>query len=69
MDNITTHRLILRDYQLVGDELWSRFTAGRDGQLWYYAEIVPILQEHIPGPLVDELAYPVERLREAAGPA
>lgn len=60
---------ILRDYQTMGEELWDRFTAGRDGQLWYYGEVVPILLEQIPGPLVDELAHTVERLRQAAGSA
>jgi len=60
---------ILRDYQLMGDALWSRFTAGRDGQLWYYGEIVPILLEQFPSPLVNELAHTVERLLEATGPA
>jgi (p)ppGpp synthase/HD superfamily hydrolase len=60
---------ILRDYQLIGEELWDRFRAGRDGQLWYYGEVVPVLQELIPGPLVDELAHTVRRLRDAAGSA
>ncbi len=60
---------ILRDYQLIGEDLWDRFSSGRDGQLWYYDEVVPILLEQIPGPLVNELAHTVQRLRQAAGSA
>jgi GTP pyrophosphokinase len=35
-DKLYNARAILADYREVGDALWSRFTAGRDGVLWYY---------------------------------
>ena len=38
-DKLFNARAILRDYLLVGDDVWTRFQAGRDGQLWYYREL------------------------------
>jgi hypothetical protein len=38
-DKLFNARAILRDYLVVGDELWARFQSGRDGQLWYYREL------------------------------
>jgi GTP pyrophosphokinase len=35
-DKLYNARAILVDYREVGDALWSRFTGGRDGVLWYY---------------------------------
>jgi len=68
-DKLHNARSILRDYQLIGEELWGRFRAGRKGQLWYYGELVPIFRERIPGPLAEELAHVVDRIRDAVGAA
>lgn len=35
-DKLYNARCIALDYRIVGEELWSRFTGGRDGVLWYY---------------------------------
>jgi GTP pyrophosphokinase len=35
-DKLYNARAILEDYRDMGDALWGRFTAGRDGNLWYY---------------------------------
>lgn len=37
-----THNLrsILGDYRQVGEELWKRFTGGKEGTLWYYRELL-----------------------------
>lgn len=35
-DKLYNARAILEDYRDMGDPLWGRFTAGRDGTLWYY---------------------------------
>ena len=34
------HNAILRDYRVHGEKLWSRFSGGRPGTLWYYRELV-----------------------------
>lgn len=39
---------IISDYEQIGDELWSRFNAGKDQQLWWYSAIAEVLHERIP---------------------
>jgi (p)ppGpp synthase/HD superfamily hydrolase len=58
---------ILADYRVIGDALWSRFTGGRDGTLWYYRSLSGIFDRVLPGPLADELARTVAALPKAAG--
>ena len=66
-DKLHNARAILRDYLFLGEALWDRFNAGREGQFWYFGSLLPILQERLPGHLTDELAATIGRLREAAG--
>ncbi|MFH2040034.1 MAG: HD domain-containing protein, partial [Chloroflexota bacterium] len=35
-DKIDNVRAILADLQRVGDEVWKKFNAGKEDQLWYY---------------------------------
>jgi (p)ppGpp synthase/HD superfamily hydrolase len=62
-DKLHNARSMLRDYREVGDEMWARFHAGVDLQLWNYGRLVDILQRRYPGPLTDELTRTVEALR------
>jgi (p)ppGpp synthase/HD superfamily hydrolase len=39
-DKIHNASSILRDLRNEGDSVWSRFTGGRDGSLWYYRALV-----------------------------
>ena len=39
-DKLHNARATLLDYRRIGDEIWPRFKEGRDGQLWYYDELV-----------------------------
>jgi (p)ppGpp synthase/HD superfamily hydrolase len=39
-DKVDNAHAILNDYREVGDELWKRFNAGKDGQLWYFGKLV-----------------------------
>lgn len=59
---------IRRDLEFVGDALWSRFTGGRDGTLWYYEAVVDALGTGWSHPLHDRLAAEVEQLLREAGP-
>lgn len=34
---------ILADHEVLGDDLWGRFSGGRDGSAWYYREIAKVL--------------------------
>jgi (p)ppGpp synthase/HD superfamily hydrolase len=56
-DKLHNARAILLDLRTHGDELWSRFSAGRDEQLWYY------------GALADRFTSRRADLGEPAGPA
>jgi len=39
-DKLHNARAILRDYEDMGDALWSRFKGGKEGTLWYYRSLV-----------------------------
>ena len=39
-DKLYNARAILEDYRFLGSPLWSRFTTGREGTLWYYESLV-----------------------------
>ncbi len=43
-DKLHNVRTLIADYRVFGDNLWKRFTAGRDGTLWYYAAVSDILK-------------------------
>ena len=66
-DKLFNARAILRDYLQVGDELWSRFTAGRDGQLWYYRQLADRFSRLLPGRMAVELAEVVDELERVTG--
>ncbi|KPQ40107.1 MAG: HD domain [Phormidium sp. OSCR] len=35
-DKLYNARSILKDYRLVGEEIWQRFTGGREGSLFHH---------------------------------
>ena len=64
-DKLHNARTVYEDYRQDGDAIWSRFTAGRDDQLWYYRELVTTLRDApagAPERLVDELTRTVGSL-------
>jgi (p)ppGpp synthase/HD superfamily hydrolase len=44
-DKLDNLRAIVRDYETLGDELWRRFSGGKQGTLWYYERVVAIFDE------------------------
>ena len=54
-DKLHNARAILRDYRRHGEELWSRFTGGKEGTLWYYRSLVDAFAAADNNELVDEL--------------
>jgi (p)ppGpp synthase/HD superfamily hydrolase len=60
---------IVRDREVVGEVVWDRFTAGRDGTLWYYAALSRVFSEALPGQPASILARLVARMAEPATPA
>ncbi len=65
-DKLHNARSILADLRTAGDALWSRFSGGRDGTLWYYRALVTTFQRLLPGPLTDELDRTVTALETLA---
>ena len=44
-DKLANIRSVHRDYQIVGENLWSRFNAGAEKQKWYYGKMLEALEE------------------------
>lgn len=54
-DKLHNARSTLLDLRVHGPSLWSRFTAGKRGSLWYCRALVQAFGSHGRTPLVDEL--------------
>lgn len=65
-DKLHNARTLAADYRQVGEELWKRFTGGREGTLWYYRSLVTAFAEHGRTPLLDELDRVVTELESLA---
>jgi (p)ppGpp synthase/HD superfamily hydrolase len=66
-DKIHNAQSILRDVRNEGDSVWSRFTGGRDGSLWYYRALVETFRARGQfTSLVDELDRTVTALERLA---
>jgi (p)ppGpp synthase/HD superfamily hydrolase len=61
-DKLHNIKSIYKDYEQVGDSVWSRFNAGKDQQKWYYTNMVESLGHQSSFPLLEELKTEVERL-------
>jgi (p)ppGpp synthase/HD superfamily hydrolase len=67
-DKLNNASVIVRDLGRIGRDVWGRFTAGREGQLWYYASLVAAFEgrgDALPSALGAELRDTVERMHEA----
>ena len=61
-DKLHNIRSISNDYQRIGNEIWSKFNAGKEKQKWYYTQIVESLRYQNSFPLVEELEEAVHHL-------
>ena len=68
-DKIHNAEAILSDLRAIGDEIWTRFTGGKDGTLWYYQELESIFSRRLPGPAAVRLKFAVAELGRTAGKA
>jgi (p)ppGpp synthase/HD superfamily hydrolase len=67
-DKLDNAHAMLADYRQGGETIWSRFTVGKEGQLWFYREAVAAFRHTgIASPMLDELARVVAELERAAG--
>jgi len=44
-DKLNNVRSILSDYRAIGESVWSRFTGGREGTLWYYRTLREVFHQ------------------------
>jgi len=65
-DKLQNAQCILKDYRNIGEALWSRFTGGREGTLWYYRALVSSFREGHETPVVEELDRVVTELERLA---
>ncbi len=63
-DKLHNARTILQDYRVIGEEIWKRFTGGKEGTLWYYRALVDAFRAHVNTPLVKELDRVVSEIEE-----
>ncbi len=68
-DKLHNARCIVGDYRGVGEDIWNRFRARKDGTLWYYRSVLDTLIRAGRTPLVDELERVVGELERLAGRA
>ena len=61
-DKLHNARSILRDLRTIGDELWERFTGGRDETLWYYESLADVYLHKEVGYLAEELRRVVDAM-------
>lgn len=61
-DKLHNIRSIIRDYEQVGEAVWSRFNAGKEQQKWYYTSVVNSLGAQSSFSLLNELRAEVDRL-------
>lgn len=64
-DKVHNARSIVEDHAAVGPALWSRFSGGRDGTLWYYRELAAVFRSRGPArlaALLGDLAAAMQRL-------
>jgi (p)ppGpp synthase/HD superfamily hydrolase len=65
-DKLHNVRAILTDYRLEGENLWSRFTGGKQGTLWYYRALVKAFSGKRIQPLVQEIDRTLTKLESLA---
>ena len=61
-DKLYNARSLLKDYRLVGEQLWERFRGKKEGTLWYYRSLVEAFTASGTTPIVTELQKVVAEL-------
>ena len=65
-DNLHNARAILNDLRTLGDELWGRFTGGKEGTLWYYQSLATAFNDALGNALSEELKRTVKEMDDLA---
>jgi len=54
-DKIHNLRSMIEAYHKIGEDLWERFNAPKDQKLWYYKQVLHILEKRLTNAIVKEL--------------
>ena len=65
-DKLHNARSVIADLRAAGQNVWSRFSAPREKQLWYYRSIADAIREAGGSPLLPELDRAVAELERLA---
>jgi hypothetical protein len=60
-------RTIVKDYLLMGEDLWNRFSAPAAEQIWYYRSLADVFRRRLGGSLASELSRAVADLEWLMG--
>ena len=63
-DKLHNARSLVADLERLGPQVWARFNAGPDDQLWWYRSLADVFASRRVGPLADALTATVDRLTE-----
>lgn len=63
-DKIHNLRSMMMIYGEQGNAMWSDFNAPVERQVWYYGEVIKILQEKLGGEIVEELERTFEEFKK-----
>lgn len=63
-DKLHNARAIGADVRAHGQDVFTRFKAGREGTLWYYRALAEVFTRRMPGTLATELWRAVEELQD-----
>ena len=66
-DKLHNARTIVADIRRHGDAAFERFTGKKDGTLWYYQEILRVLETRASLPLIEELRRTIQEMQRLAG--
>jgi len=65
-DKLNNVRSILSDYRAIGESVWSRFSGGREGTLWYYRTLRDEFLRYEPNRITRDLELAVRELESLA---
>jgi (p)ppGpp synthase/HD superfamily hydrolase len=63
-DKLSNLRNILADYRQLGEDLWGRFNAQQEDQLWFCRAMISTLREADSNPIVDDMDNVFHQLEE-----
>lgn len=65
-DKLHNARSIVTDQRAIGNSMFSRFNAGKEGTLWYYRALADVFLARLPGSLAEELDRMVQDMHTLA---